>query len=79
MFIPVVLAMLTRIKRRMSIPKRFYYAYKTLYTVHCLLLKRNPFVQNLSFSKLEQVQSDTGENLGRTRSDAYQYTNQMSP
>ena len=28
-----------------------------------------------SFSKMEQVESDIGENLGRPRSDAYQYTN----
>ena len=27
--------------------------------------KRNPFVQNSSFSKMEEVESDTGKNLGR--------------
>ena len=34
------------------------------------------FVSKLkSFSKTEQVKSDTGENLGRLRSDKYQFTN----
>ena len=32
-------------------------------------------VQNLSLFKTEQVQSDTGENLGRPGSDVYQSTN----
>ena len=32
-------------------------------------------LQNSSFSKMEQVESDTGENLVRPRSDVYQSTN----
>ena len=31
--------------------------------------------QNSSFSKMEQVESDTSKNLGRPRSDKYQFTN----
>ena len=31
--------------------------------------------QNSTFSKMEQVESDTVENLGRSKSDRYQYTN----
>ena len=31
--------------------------------------------QNSSFFKMEEVESDTGEDLERPRSEAYQYTN----
>ena len=30
--------------------------------------------QNSSFSKMKQVESDTGENMGRPRSDGHQFT-----
>ena len=40
------------------------------------LKKRNPLFQNSSFSKKKkEVESHTGENSGRPRSEAYQYTN----
>ena len=37
--------------------------------------KRNNLFQNSLFSEMELVESDTGENMGQRRSDAYQYTN----